>query len=113
MHRLIPSTLCLPLFTLHSSAPTIFIQDQRLELRITSIWRKSFQFPHWSVITALGALFLYLAVDWKALIRFYTPCNRLEQYKQKLPELEEASKDSRDVLQEYGKADSIEERIRR
>jgi hypothetical protein len=73
----------------------------------------SLLFPHWSVITALGLLFLYLVVDWKALIRLYAPCTRLEKYKQRLPELEAASKDSRDVLQEYGKADIIEGRIRR
>jgi hypothetical protein len=73
----------------------------------------SFQFPHWSVLTALGAIILYFVVDWKALIHFYTPCNRLERYQQRLPELEKVSNDSRDVLHEYGKADSIEERIRR
>jgi hypothetical protein len=73
----------------------------------------SLLFPHWSVITALGLLVLYLVVDWKALIRFYTPCSRLEKYKQRLSELEAASKESHDVLQEYGKADIIEGRIRR
>ena len=71
----------------------------------------SFPFPHWFIITALIALCLYFVVDWRALTRFYAPCNRLELFKQKLPELEKASKDSRDVLQEYGKADNVEGRI--
>ena len=73
----------------------------------------SFPFPHWSIITALGVLSLYLVVDWKALTRFYAPSNRLELFKRKLTELEVASKNSRDVLQEYGKADNIDGRVRR
>jgi hypothetical protein len=73
----------------------------------------SFPFPHWFMIIALGALSLYFVTNWRALSRFYTPCNRLELFKQELSKLEEVSKDSRDVLQEYGKADSIDGRIRR
>jgi hypothetical protein len=73
----------------------------------------SLPFPHWFIITALIAPYLYLVVDWRALNRLYAPCNRLELFKQRLPELEKASKDSRDVLHEYGKADNIERRIRR
>jgi hypothetical protein len=73
----------------------------------------SLPFPHWFITTTLVALCFYFVVDWRALTRFYAPCNRLELFKQKLPELEKASKDSRDVLQEYGKAENIEGRIRR
>jgi hypothetical protein len=84
------------------------VQDINNTATLTSLL-----FPHWSIITALGALSLYFVVDWKALTRFYAPCDRLELFKQKLLELDKASKDFRDVLQEYGKADNIDGRVRR
>ena len=69
----------------------------------------------WRAITALGLVSVYLAVDWKGLRRFYAPSNRLDLFKQELQELEQAScsRDTRDVLQEYGKVDDIEWQIRR
>ena len=65
----------------------------------------------WRVIAALAIVAVYLAVDWKGL----TPRNRLDFFKKELQDLERASyiKDTRDVLQQYGKADDIEARIRR
>jgi hypothetical protein len=62
----------------------------------------------WRAIAALGLVSIYLAVDWKAL----TPYNRLDSLKEGLQELDQASRDSRDVLQEYEKVDDIEGRIR-
>jgi hypothetical protein len=67
----------------------------------------------WRAVTAFGLVAVYLAVDWKGLRRFYAPGSRLDLFKQELQELEQASlsRDTRDVLQEYGKADDIEGRI--
>jgi hypothetical protein len=67
----------------------------------------------WRAVTAFGLVAVYLAVDWNGLRRFYSPGSRLDLFKQELQELEQASKDSRDVLQAYGKADGMERRIRR
>ena len=62
----------------------------------------------WRGITALTLVTVYLAVDWKGL----TPSNCLELFKQELQDLERATC-SKDILQEYRKADDIEGRIRR
>jgi hypothetical protein len=69
----------------------------------------------WRAITAFGLVAVYLAVDWKGLRSFYSPAGRLDLFKRELQELEQASfsRDTRDVLQEYGKADDIEGQIRR
>jgi hypothetical protein len=67
----------------------------------------------WRAVTAFGLVAVYLAVDWKGLKRFYAPGSRLDLFKQELQELEQASKDSHNVLHKYRKADDVEGRIRR
>jgi hypothetical protein len=69
----------------------------------------------WRAVTAFGLVALYLAVDWKGLRHFYSPGSRLDLFKQELQELEHASfnRDTRDILQEYGKGDDVEGQIRR